>query len=80
MGEAAPVLAKRRDQNRAHARNLERRFLGGLPRVEQVSINGDRTHCVSGIVNLRFACVESESLTMAFPDVAFSAGSACRRP
>jgi hypothetical protein len=23
--------------------------------VEQVAVNGDRTHCVPGIVNLRFA-------------------------
>ena len=77
MGEAARLLAKRRDQDAAYTRNLGRRFLDRLKGVEQVAVNGDRTHCVPGIVNLRFACVESESLMVAVPDVAFSTGSAC---
>ena len=77
MGEAARLVAKRRNRDCLHMRNLERRFLEQLQGVEQVSFNGDRTHCVSGIVNLRFACVESESLMMAVPDIAFSTGSAC---
>lgn len=77
MGEAARLIAKRRDQDTAHTRNLGRRFLDRLRGVEQVAVNGDRTHCVPGIVNLRFACVESESLMVALPDVAFSTGSAC---
>ena len=77
IGEAARLIAKRRNQDGLHIRKLERRFLDQLQCVEQVSINGDRTHCVPGIVNLRFACVESESLMMATPDIAFSTGSAC---
>ena len=77
MGEAARLIAKRRDQDTAHTRNLGRRFLDRLRGVEQVAVNGDRTHCVPGIVNLRFACVESEALMVALPDVAFSTGSAC---
>ena len=77
MGEAARLIAKRRDQDAAHARNLERRFLDRLQGIEQVAANGDRTNCVPGIVNLRFAGVESESLMVALPDVAFSTGSAC---
>ena len=77
MGEAARLTVKRRNHDATHTANLERRFLDRLRCVEQVSINGDRTHCVPGIVNLSFACVESESLIMALPDVAFSTGSAC---
>ncbi len=77
MGEAARLIAKRREHDVSHARNLERRFLDRLRCVDQVFVNGDRTHCVPGIVNLRFACVESESLMMALPDLAFSTGSAC---
>ncbi len=77
MGEAARLVASRRNEDGAHTRNLERRLLDGLRRVEQVSVNGDRTQCVPGIVNVRFACVESESLMVALPDVAFSTGSAC---
>ena len=77
MGEAARLIAKRQDQDGLHIRNLEGRFLDQLQDIEQISINGDRKHCVPGIVNLRFACVESESLMMAIPDIAFSTGSAC---
>lgn len=77
MGEAARLIAKRRDQDTAHTRNLERLFLDRLQDIEQLDVNGDRTHRVSGIVNLRFASVESESLMVALPDVAFSTGSAC---
>ena len=77
MGEAARLIRKRRNEDATHAANLERRFLDQLLSIEQVSINGDRTHSVPGIVNLSFPCVESESLMVALPDIAFSTGSAC---
>ena len=77
MGEAARLIARCRDAAAAKADSLETRFLDRLRCIEQVSVNGDRTRCVPGIVNLRFACVESESLMIAVPDVAFSTGSAC---
>ena len=77
MGEAARLLATRRDKDAMHIANLQRRFLDQLRRVEHVSVNGNRAHCVPGILNLRFRCVESESLMIALPDIAFSTGSAC---
>ena len=77
MGEAARLIRRRRNEDFTHAANLERRFLDQLLSIEQVSINGDRTHSVPGIVNLSFPCVESESLMVALPDIAFSTGSAC---
>ena len=77
MGEAARLIARRRDADLAKVASLETRFLDRLRSIEQVCVNGDRTRCVPGIVNLSFACVESESLMMALPDVAFSTGSAC---
>ena len=77
MGEAARLVAKRRNRDGMHIRNLERRLLDRLQGVEELAVNGNRTHCISGIVNLRFACVESESLIVALPDIAFSTGSAC---
>ena len=77
MGEAARLIAKRWNQDAAHTRNLAGRFLEQLRSVERVSINGDRRHCVPGIVNLSFPCVESESLIVALPDIGFSTGSAC---
>ena len=77
MGEAARLIRKRRNEDVTHAANLEQRFLDQLLSIEQVSINGDRTHSVPGIVNLSFPCVESESLMVALPGLAFSTGSAC---
>ena len=77
MGEAARLIVKHGNRDTTHIANLERRFLDRLRCVERVSINGNRTHCVRGIVNLSFTCVESESLMVALPDVAFSTGSAC---
>ncbi len=77
MGEAARLIHKHRAADGAHAARIESHFLNRLRRVEGVSVNGDRRHCVTGIVNLRFACVNSESLVFALPDVAFSTGSAC---
>ena len=77
MGEAARLIRTRLDREAARAADLERRFLDRLRDVAQVAVNGDRTRSVPGIVNLRFPCVESESLMMALPDVALSSGSAC---
>ena len=77
MGEAARLVVARRDRDDEHARRLEGRFLDRLRPVEHVFVNGDRTRCVPGIVNLGFPGVESESLMVALPDLAFSTGSAC---
>ena len=77
MGEAARLMRRRLSREAARTAGLERRLLDGLRGVEQMAINGDRAHCVPGIVNLRFRCVESESLMMALPDVALATGSAC---
>ena len=77
MGEAARLAAERRGRDAAHASNLGRRFLDRLRSVEGVFVNGDRARCVPGIVNLGFTGVESESLMVALPDLAFSTGSAC---
>lgn len=77
MGEAARLIRKRRNEDVTHAADLVQRLLDHLQCIERVSINGDRTHCVPGIVNLSFPCVESESLMVALPDIAFSTGSAC---
>ena len=77
MGEAARLMRKRLRSETARTADLERRFLDRLRGVERMAINGDRAHAVPGIVNLRFQCVESESLLMALPDVALATGSAC---
>jgi len=45
--------------------------------LEQVTLNGDEEHRLSGNLNLSFSFVEGEGLMMAIKDVAVSSGSAC---
>ena len=45
----------------------------GFGRDAEEAVERARVH----VVNLRFACVESESLMTALPDLSFSTGSAC---
>ena len=77
MGEAARLMAKQYHTDSAHIEALTERLLKDFEQLEQVSFNGDRSHCVPGIVNVCFACVESESMMMSMDDVAISSGSAC---
>lgn len=77
MGEAARLAAKQRHADSAHAEKLTELLLKSLEQIEQVSLNGDRSRCVPGIVNACFACAESESMMMSMDDVAISSGSAC---
>ena len=78
MGEAARLVRERLAVDSAQAEALTRRLLNRLNCIEQVFINGERAHCVPGIANVGFACVESESLMMRLKrEVALSSGSAC---
>jgi cysteine desulfurase len=45
--------------------------------LQEVYLNGDRTHRVPHNLNLSFACVEGEGLMMGLKDLAISSGSAC---
>lgn len=78
MGEAARLARERLVVDSAHVEALTRRLLNRLNRIEQIFVNGERAHSVPGIVNVGFACVESESLMMRLKnEVALSSGSAC---
>ena len=67
----------RRDWDVDNARGLEDLLLSRLGAIPRTSVNGGATRVV-GIANVRFACVENESLTLAVRDeVAMSSGSAC---
>jgi cysteine desulfurase len=77
MGEAFELARKELEQNTSHVLPLKNRFIEKLCQIEGVHINGDPSSCVPGIVNLRFDCVDSETLIMAFKDIAISSGSAC---
>ncbi len=78
MGEAARIALEDRESDGARSESLSQRLLSRLEQVEQVTVNGNRTHCVPGIVNVSFAFVESESLIVMLKDeIAVSSGSAC---
>ncbi len=77
MGEAFELARKELEDNDSHILSLKNRFIEKVYQIEGVHINGDPSNCVPGIVNLRFDYVDSETLIMAFKDIAISSGSAC---
>ncbi len=78
MGEAARLIEERRESDGAKIDFLSKRLLSRLEKIEQLSINGKRTSCVSGIINVTIPSVESESLIMMLRgNIAISTGSAC---
>ena len=77
MGEAAQLTCERRSRDVETIAALDRCLLDRLADIEHTSINGNKANRVSGIVNVGFACVESESLMMSMKEVAIASGSAC---
>ncbi len=77
MGKAAEVLKTCRTLDVEKARELEALLLGKLATIPCTRVNGG-TPRVFGIANIRFACVDNESLALAVrDDIAISSGSAC---
>jgi len=77
MGEAFELARQELAENNLHTLNLKKKFIKAVTKIRGVHINGDPQQIVDGIVNLRFDYVDSESLLMAFKDLAISSGSAC---
>jgi len=77
MGEAFELARKELEQGESSLQSLKNRFAEKLCQIEGVHINGDLLTSVPGIINLRFDYVDSETLIMAFKDIAISSGSAC---
>ncbi len=77
FGEAARLLSLEREAENSKVADLSRRLINGLTQIDDVTLNGDREHCVSGIVNVSIRGVENESLVMMLDEVAVSTGSAC---
>ena len=77
MGLAFELARLELEKNQKHTLNLKNRFLEQVLKIEGVYINGDKDSLVDGLVNLRFDYVDSETLLMAFKNIAVSSGSAC---
>ncbi len=57
--------------------SLKKQFTAQISQLEGVQVNGELKNSIAGIVNLSFDNVDSETLIMAFKDIAVSSGSAC---
>ena len=78
MGEAARLIRDQRESDVRTIARLEQRMLEQLVGIEHVALNGNQVRRVPGIMNVSFACVDSESLMLSLrDDVALSTGSAC---
>ena len=77
MGEAARIISNSLDADFAKQKTLSDALLEGLEKIDGVFINGARTQCVPGIINIGFDHVQSESLLLALKGIALSTGSAC---
>ncbi|MBV1908638.1 MAG: IscS subfamily cysteine desulfurase [Kangiellaceae bacterium] len=77
MGAAFELARLELIENKKHSLALKNSFLNELLNLEGVKINGQSSNLVDGIVNLQFDYVDSETLLMAFKNIAVSSGSAC---
>lgn len=77
MGEAFRLATLEMIEENARILKLRNQFWNGLKDLEEIYLNGDEEHRVSGNLNVSFAFVEGESLIMALKELAVSSGSAC---
>jgi cysteine desulfurase len=77
MGEAFRIAKEEMAEEGERIRALRDRLWNGLNEMEEVYLNGDLDHRVTGNLNASFNYVEGESLIMALKDMAVSSGSAC---
>jgi cysteine desulfurase len=77
MGEAFRIAKEEMASENDRIRMLRDRLYDGLKDMEEVYVNGDADHRISGNLNISFNFVEGESLIMALRDLAVSSGSAC---
>ena len=78
LGEASRLAKQEMESDRAHVISLNKKLYDGLfSHLTHLSQNGDKQSRYDGNLNISFAGVEGESLTMAIKDMAVSSGSAC---
>ncbi|ACL24834.1 cysteine desulfurase family protein [Chloroflexus aggregans] len=80
LATALTIAERERAQYVHQLRTLSERLIGGvLQRIPHSWLNGDRTCRLPSIVNLGFACIETESLLLLLDQrgICASSGSAC---
>ena len=77
MGEAFRIAKDEMAMENARILKLRNKLWDGLKDMEEVYLNGDLEHRITGNLNVSFNFVEGESLIMALKDIAVSSGSAC---
>ena len=77
MGEAFRLAKLEMNAENDRILMLRNRLYDGLKDIEEVYVNGDLEHRVTGILNISFNYVEGESLMMSLKGLAMSSGSAC---
>jgi len=77
MGEAFRIAKEEMAAENVRLAKLRNRLYEGFKDIEEVYVNGDLDHRITGNLNISFNFVEGESLIMALKDLAVSSGSAC---
>ncbi len=77
MGEAFRIAKEEMAEENDRITALRNRLWEGLKDMQEVHLNGDLEHRVSGNLNVSFNFVEGESLILALKGMAVSSGSAC---
>ncbi|TQV86457.1 IscS subfamily cysteine desulfurase [Aliikangiella coralliicola] len=77
MGLAFELAREELAAEAAKIKKLKLKFWEAIEPLGDIGINGDIQQTVAGILNIRFDYVDSETLLMAFKDIAVSSGSAC---
>ena len=77
MGHSFRLAARKGKEDIKRTKRLSVMLLNGLTSIDQTVVNGSLKHRVPQIINLRFGCVDGESLMASLRDVYISLGSAC---
>jgi len=77
MGHAFELAQQELKDNQGHLGKLKQQFLSGIKGLSGIKQTVPAANCINGIINLGFDGFESETLLMAFKDLAISSGSAC---
>lgn len=77
MGEAYRIAREEMAAEIPRLTALRNKLWQGISQIDGVTLNGDLSRGVAGILNVSFGSVDGETLLMALKDLAVSSGSAC---